>query len=51
MSPNVLFQVRQIGTGAAFIVFPLIFVFAFASHPRLLRPRLLRPEEIPTRDY
>ncbi|MBM3304491.1 MAG: hypothetical protein FJY79_00870 [Candidatus Aminicenantes bacterium] len=46
MLPNVLSQLQQIGTGAAFIVFPLVFVFAFASHPRLLRPRLLRPEDI-----
>ena len=49
MPLSVLSQVQQIGTGAAFIVFPLVFVFAFASHPRLLRPRLLRPEEIMTR--
>ena len=46
MPPSVLSQVQQIGTGIAFIVFPLVFVFAFALHPRLLRPRLLRPEEI-----
>jgi len=46
MPPNLLSQIQQIGTGAAFILFPLVFVFAFASHPRLLRPRLLGPEEI-----
>lgn len=46
MAPNGLTQIQQLGTGVAFIVFPLIFVFAFALHPRLLRPRLLRPEEI-----
>ena len=46
MAPNTLSQIQQIGTGVAFIVFPLVFVFAFALHPRLLRPRLLRPEEI-----
>jgi hypothetical protein len=44
--PNVLSQLQQIGTGAAFIVFPLVFVFAFSVHPRLLRPRLLQPEAI-----
>ena len=49
MVPNTLSQLRQIGTGIAFIVFPLIFVFAFAAHPRLLRPRLLRPDEIMSR--
>lgn len=46
MAPSGLTQIQQLGTGVAFIVFPLIFVFAFALHPRLLRPRLLRPEEI-----
>jgi hypothetical protein len=49
MVPNTLAQLQQIGTGIAFIVFPLIFVFAFAVHPRLLRPRLLRPDEIISR--
>jgi hypothetical protein len=49
MVPNTLAQLQQIGTGIAFIVFPLIFVFAFAVHPRLLRPRLLRPDEIMSR--
>ena len=39
-------QVLQVGTGAAFILFPLIFVFAFSAHPGLLKPRLLKPEEI-----
>jgi hypothetical protein len=38
--------ISRIGTGAAFVVFPLVFVFAFSAHPRLLRPRLLRPEAI-----
>ncbi len=46
MPPYVLSQIQQIGTGLVFIVFPLVFVFAFAAHPRLLRPRLLRPEAI-----
>jgi hypothetical protein len=46
MNPNLISQVGQIGTGAAFILFPLIFIFAFAVHPGLLRPRLLQPEEI-----
>ena len=32
-------QVQQIGTGMAIILFPLIFVFAFLVHPRLLKPR------------
>lgn len=46
MNQNLLSQVGQIGTGAAFILFPLIFIFAFAVHPGLLRPRLLQPEAI-----
>jgi hypothetical protein len=46
MNQSLLSQVQQVGTGAAFILFPLIFVFAFSVHPKLLRPRLLQPEEI-----
>ncbi len=46
MQPSVLAQLQQIGTGGAFVVFPLVFVFAFALHPGLLRPRLLGPEAI-----
>ena len=39
MNPNLISQVGQISTGAAFILFPLIFIFAFAVHPGLLRSR------------
>jgi len=46
MDQDVLSRVLQFGTGAAFILFPLIFIFAFSVHPGLLRPRLLQPEEI-----
>jgi hypothetical protein len=46
MNQSLFSQVLQIGTGVAFILFPLIFVFAFSVHPRLLRPRLLQPEGI-----
>ena len=46
MNQNLLYQVIQVGTGAVFILFPLVFVFAFSTHPGLLRPRLLKPEEI-----
>jgi hypothetical protein len=46
MNQSLFSQVLQVGTGMAFIVFPLIFVFAFAVHPALLRPRLLKPEAI-----
>ncbi len=46
MNQSLLSQVLQVGNGAAFILFPLVFVFAFSLHPGLLRPRLLKPEEI-----
>ncbi|MFN0178057.1 MAG: hypothetical protein ACKVZ0_04600 [Gemmatimonadales bacterium] len=41
-----LVSAKRIGTGLAFIVYPLVFIFAFGSHPGLLAPRLLGPEEI-----
>ena len=37
---------RRIGTGLAFIVFPIVFVFAFAVHPGLLHPRFLGPADL-----
>jgi hypothetical protein len=37
-------RVKRVGTGLCFIVFPLVFVFAFAVHPGLLHPHLLAPE-------
>ncbi len=43
MNPSLVSHLQQIGTGAAFILFPLVFVFAFSIHPGLLRPRLLGP--------
>jgi hypothetical protein len=46
MNENKLNQVKRIGVGLAFIVFPLLFVFAFAVHPGLLQPHLLNPEEL-----
>jgi hypothetical protein len=39
-------QIKQIGIGLAFIIFPMVFIFAFAVHPGLLQPQLLSPEEI-----
>jgi hypothetical protein len=41
-----LYQIGQIGVGLAFIVFPILFIFAFAVHPGLLKPRLLSPTEL-----
>ncbi len=47
MNENIfLNQVKQIGTGLAFIIFPLLFIFAFAIHPGLLQPHLLGPQEL-----
>jgi hypothetical protein len=43
---NFLSSVEQIGTGLSFIIFPLVFVFAFSVHPDLLHPHLLDPAEL-----
>jgi len=37
---------KRVGTGLAFVLFPLLFVFAFAVHPGLLNPHQLSPEEV-----
>ena len=37
---------RQVGTGLSFVVFPLVFVFAFSVHPGLLHPHFLSPPEL-----
>ena len=42
----ILNQIEQIGVGLAFIIFPMLFIFAFAVHPGLLKPRLLNPKEL-----
>jgi hypothetical protein len=34
-------RLKRMGTGWCFIVFPLVWVVAFAAHPNLLKPRLL----------
>jgi ABC-type uncharacterized transport system permease subunit len=39
-------MVKRLGAGLAFILFPLLFIFAFAVHPGLLTPRLLGPQEL-----
>jgi hypothetical protein len=44
--PRFLDQTKRIGTGLSFIIFPLVFVFAFATHPNLLSPRFLGPEAL-----
>jgi hypothetical protein len=47
MNANILLNhIEQIGIGLAFIIFPMVFIFAFAVHPGLLKPRLLGPKEL-----
>jgi hypothetical protein len=47
MNENIfLNQIKQIGAGLAFIIFPMLFIFAFAVHPDLLQPHLLSPEDL-----
>jgi hypothetical protein len=48
---GLLTQIEQIGVGLALIVFPLVFVFAFAAHPGLLRPHLLGPAALVQRAH
>ena len=43
---SALDQAKRAGTGLAFIIFPLVFVLAFAGHPDLLDPHFLGPEEL-----
>jgi hypothetical protein len=43
---NALNDGKRFATGLAFILFPLIFVFAFAVHPGLFTPHFLGPEEL-----
>jgi hypothetical protein len=40
---NLLSLTKRIGTGLSFIIFPIVFVFAFSVHPGLLHPHLLLP--------
>ena len=47
MNENILLnKIKQIGIGLALIIFPALFIFAFAVHPNLLHPQLLSPEEL-----
>jgi hypothetical protein len=39
-------EATRIGTGLAFIVMPLVFVFAFSAHPGLVHPKFLSPEQL-----
>jgi hypothetical protein len=37
---------RRVGTGLSFVIFPIVFVFAFSVHPGLLHPHFLSPPEL-----
>lgn len=41
-----ILRAKRVGVGLAFIVMPLVFVFAFANHPGLLSPHLMSPEAL-----
>jgi hypothetical protein len=43
---NSLGSFKRIGTGLSFVIFPLVFVFAFSVHPGLLHPHFLDPSEL-----
>ncbi|MFN0305128.1 MAG: hypothetical protein ACKVQU_32815, partial [Burkholderiales bacterium] len=43
---ELLRSTQRIGIGLAFVIFPVVFVFAFSVHPDLLHPRLLGPSEL-----
>jgi hypothetical protein len=45
-APLNLDNIKRIGTGLAFILFPLLFIVGFAFHPRLLSPHMLSPREL-----
>ena len=43
---NGLMSAKRYGSGLAFIIFPLVFLFAFVTHPNLLNLHFLGPEEL-----
>lgn len=43
-APSNLDRVKRIGTGLAFILFPMLFIAGFALHPDLLSPHVLSPK-------
>ncbi len=42
---NLLRSTKRVGTGLSFVIFPIVFVFAFSVHPGLLHPHVLGPAE------
>jgi hypothetical protein len=45
-APSNLDNIKRIGTGLVFILFPLLFIAGFAFHPGLLSPHVLSPKEL-----
>jgi hypothetical protein len=43
---SLLNSTQRIGTGLSFVIFPIVFAFAFSVHPGLLTPHLLSPSEL-----
>jgi hypothetical protein len=43
---NLLSSTKRIGTGLSFVIFPIVFVFAFSVHPGLLHPHVLGASEL-----
>jgi hypothetical protein len=43
---NLLSSTKRVGIGLSFVIFPIVFVFAFSVHPDLLHPHLLDPSEL-----
>ncbi len=43
---NRINNTKRIGIGLSFIIFPLVFIFAFATHPNLFNPHFLGPAEL-----
>jgi hypothetical protein len=43
---NLLSATKRVGTGLSFIIFPIVFIFAFSVHPGLLNPHVLSPSEL-----
>lgn len=48
---NELGGIKRIGTGLSMLVFPFVFMFAFAVHPNLLSPKILGPAELIARAH
>lgn len=46
-----LSRAKRVETGLCFIIFPLVFVFAFSVHPGLLNPHVLGPEDLIVRAH